>query len=90
MNHPSKNMECGNAEGSLDCGAQLKRFWKERILVSSLETNHSYDTLAMNVAIFPSLENLTKAKLKSFELRKLIEEISRHVVISDHSYEDLQ
>lgn len=57
-------------------GTQFKRFQKERILVITLD--HFYDILAKNMTAFcPCPKNLPEAKLKSFVLMALAENISR-------------
>lgn len=79
MGHSSRNMEESSADNDLNyvCPAQ-DAAEGNNINMNSWTTDHSCHLLATNVSTFSSCpKNLLEAKLKSFRLMALVEEISR-------------
>lgn len=79
-------MEDSVAEGGLNCEV-LAQEVSEKMNVIMWPRGHSCDLLAKNVAAFcPCPKRLPEARLKSFRLTELAEEISKYPSINSCVY----
>lgn len=95
LGHPSRSLEDIGAASHVDPGGPAQEVSEGNI--SNWARDHFCDIFAKNVAassLYP--EKSPEAKLKSNGLISLVEEVSRqpnigcHVVVSNHSWADLQ
>jgi hypothetical protein len=81
MSHQNRNTE-DNANGNLNCDIPVQECQRERILLCDLETFPVILWQKMWLIFALAQKNLPEAKLKSFGLMGLAEEISRQSSIN--------